>query len=220
MLGKINFYHGLAISLLLHASLALPFLFSLWHIPEPDRSEKLNIELFGMVSTRQMQEMRAGNEVPRPTPQAAQAENKPVVKNDDQYRTVTTESPVKVGKEEEAVPVLAPANEGDRMERKQQRIQTYSMADLLRSYVAKVTRQIQGNLVFPKEVRENDVEAVSVIAFTITPSGNIREDSLRIKKSSGYSALDASALQSARASAPFEKPPMEIDIAIGVSFER
>ena len=62
------------------------------------------------------------------------------------------------------------------------------------------------------------IEAVTTISFIVTDSGNIKGGSLRVKVSSGYTALDASALQSARDSVPFEKPPKEMPLIIGVRF--
>ena len=63
------------------------------------------------------------------------------------------------------------------------------------------------------------MEGVSWISFTIMQSGEIREGSLRVHKSSGHAVFDSGAVKSARVSAPFEKPPKELSVNIGVSFD-
>ncbi len=222
-LRRFSFYQCLAISLLLHVSLALPFLLGALHIPDHSRHEQLRIELFGMISDRQLEERHQGTAEPQQEERAVQ-EVKRTVPRPIPEKYQTAESPAQVEKAEDnpnepvAVPVVA-NTAGVAEEQKQQSIRYESQADILQAYMARVTKQIQGNLVYPKEVRENGVKGVSTIAFTITSSGNIRENSLRVQKSSGHAALDASAIRSARDSAPFEKPPKELDIAIAVSFD-
>jgi protein TonB len=90
--------------------------------------------------------------------------------------------------------------------------------DRIRSYVARLGKRLQASLVYPPEVRKNGVEGVSTIMFTITTSGAIKADSLRLQKSSGHPAMDTNALKSALAGAPFEKPPKELTVSIAVSF--
>lgn len=207
LLGKrFTFGHGLALSLLLHASLALPFVLAALPLADHSRQEKLRIELYGIVSSRQQEERRAAEEAP-----PVQAAPQPVK---EQYQA---ESPVQAPKEDEPVfrPVPRPAAE----EQKQQTIRPDPMANLLREYMAKVTKRIRGHLTYPQEVVGGG-ERTTTIAFTVTPSGDVREGSLRVTKSSGQAALDASAVRAARAAAPFEAPPFEINIVIGVVFER
>ena len=213
LLGKkFTFGHGLAVSLLLHAFfLGLPFALAALPPVEQVGHEKLRVELYGMVSSRQQKERRAAAEEPSPT----QTAPRPVKV---QYQA---ESPVQAPKEEQSAPQPpVPKTASAAEEQKQQTIKSDEMANRLREYMAKVTKQIQGQLVYPKEVKENGVGGVTTIAFTITPSGDIRDGSLRVRKSSGHAALDASAVKAARAAAPFEAPPFEIDIVVGVVFER
>ena len=81
-----------------------------------------------------------------------------------------------------------------------------------------MTKRMYSLLVYPAEVRKHGIEGVSTIAFIVTESGAIKEGSLRVCKSSGYPALDSSAVKCALASAPFEKPPKEMPISIAISF--
>ncbi len=59
-----------------------------------------------------------------------------------------------------------------------------------------------------------------MVAFTVLVSGQIRPGSLKIAESSGQAALDASALKTIRASAPFDPAPRELNLAITVDFAR
>jgi protein TonB len=217
----------MAISLLLHISLALPFLLPTLHTADQSSHEKLRIELFGMITNRQMEERHEGTESPQQEKRAAQQVNHIVPRpSADKYQTVAAKSPVQVEKAEDnpnlTQPVFSaslPVDSSKAGATVEQRQQSISSRAALQEYMAKVTKRIQTNLVYPKEVRENGVEGIAIIAFTITSSGDIREDSLRVQKSSGYAALDSSAVRSARDSVPFEKPPKELDIVIAVSFD-
>ena len=93
-----------------------------------------------------------------------------------------------------------------------------SEQDVISAYTAKIARRLQANLTYPAEMKRKGIDGIAVVAFTITESGDIREGSLRVQRSSGYAALDSSAEKSARMSAPFEKPPKELTVAIEVSF--
>jgi protein TonB len=221
-----TFYHWLGISVLLHAALVLPFVVPTLHRPERTTHNKLAIELYGMISNRQQEEKRkAGTTVPqRPVPRVARqkvaAQPRPPDKP-PMESPVSMETPV-----EEASPgapaVFVPASgsggSADK-DQHQQSIRSQTQRDIIQEYLAMLTKRLRTNLVYPEEVRKKGVEGICTIAFTITSSGDIREGSLRVRKSSGYPALDASALRSARVSAPFEKPPKELTVAIAVSFE-
>ena len=92
-------------------------------------------------------------------------------------------------------------------------------ADPLAGYTSIVVRRLQANLVYPEKMRRNGVEAITTIAFTVTESGQIKKDSLRVRKSSGYKEMDDNALRAARDSAPFSEPPKEMTLVIDVAFE-
>lgn len=225
--GKFNFYHGLAISLLLHLCLTLPLFLPALHLAH-HRSERLNVEVFGMISNRDVAEQHAGSETPQQTRRAVQAANNPVSRSAaDKFQA---ESPVKVEKADDrpsqpvsqpAAGVSAPAAAGGEGEQVQShKDQVNPSANEMSSYMARVSRRIQANQVYPKEFKGNGIQAVTTIAFTITSSGNIREGSLRVINGSGYQILDASALRTARDCVPFEVPPTEeVDIVVNLSFD-
>ncbi len=233
--GKLNFYHGLAISLLLHLSLVLPFLLITLHTFDQSKHEKLRIELFGMISDRQMEERHKGSESPQQANMAAQQANNIVARQSaDKYQTVAADSPVHVEKADESVPgammpvsgASSPAYSSTAdavVEQRQQMINNNSQSDpaAILKYSFRVSERIRANLVYPQEAQENGVAGVTKIAFVITSSGNIRENSLRVVESSGSTALDFNALRAARASAPFEKPPAEnVEVVIPLTFKR
>lgn len=223
-LTKLNLYHWLAISLLLHVSLALPFLWTTLHIPDQHRQEKLGIELYGMISNRQMEEQHKGDEVPQQTQKTVQpvnnALNRPINRpTPDKYQA---ESPVQVEKTDDTsnqsqqASVAMPVSSAGAAVEQRQQMNDYKA---INEYANKVIKRVRANLVYPKEVKENGLTGTTTIAFTITLSGNIKEGTLRVIKSSGYAALDASALRAAQSSAPFEEPPGEQDAAVPVDFD-
>ncbi len=229
--GKFRFYHWLSVSLVLHSGIILPFVLISFHRPASHKCSKLQIELFGMIADRQMEEKHAAPR-PRPPQHVSRPRQSP-----DTYKTVATESPVQVKKAEDKpkpteqnvqpmpvspVPLPAVSNAAgtDMVQQRQQTIMSAAEqeADEIRKYLARLAKTVRTNLAYPEEVRKHGIEGVSTIAFTVTKSGDIKGDSLRVKKSSGYAALDSSALRSARVSAPFEKPPKELNVSIAVSF--
>ena len=92
-------------------------------------------------------------------------------------------------------------------------------ADRLNRYTSMVARRLQANLVYPANMRRKGVEAATTIAFTVTESGQIKRDSLQVRKSSGYREMDDNALRAVRESAPFDKPPRELALVIELAFE-
>lgn len=71
----------------------------------------------------------------------------------------------------------------------------------IRDYVKLLGKKIQANL--PDEERS----ATVVVSFAILSDGQIRQEALKFVESSGRPRLDASALKTIRASAPFAPPP-------------
>lgn len=239
---QFNFYHWLAVSLMLHACIiALPLVSFNIRAPHQPRHHKLAIELFGMIADRQQEERRGGNRViPRMATQRTAAQQ-PVKKADrqrplDTHKTTVTDSPVHEGKTDnkpnptneatgptEASAASSPAVSGSPGAGADQRQLTIGHGgghrSILGQYLAKVAKKVRANIVYPEGMRKKGVEGVSWITFIITQSGEIRESSLRVARSSGYATFDSGALKSARVSAPFEKPPKELLVNIAVSFD-
>jgi len=219
----LGFYHWLGVSWLLHCGLILPCVLIGLYNPSHQNHSKLVIELFGMVADRQ-QEARMEKVMPPPrkVPQLLPQMPK---KASEAHETVAADMPVYEEKIDETPvpdpsPVVAVADEAVERQRQQSIAHENQDADKTREYLARLGKRLQANLVYPKEMRKSGIEGISTITFTIMESGDIRGNSLRVKKSSGYSELDANALKSALVSAPFEKPPKELNVSIAVAFTR
>lgn len=237
---RLTLYHWLGASLIIHAVLAAPFFLASLHMAGHVGHKKLSIELFGMISNRQVEERKKGVDAPRPVPRPARRvplqAHRPVAApapSPDAFTTVATESPVQVEKGDDKTHHQADGEagtfgssfsgasgrQGGATEQKGQTIRTGEHeGGVIAAYLAKVSKRVQANLVYPEETRKHGVEGVSIVSFTITESGAIEEGSLKVRKSSGYPALDSNALKSVVASAPFERPPKEIAVRIAVEF--
>lgn len=239
-LQHLTLYHWLAISLALHLFAAAPF-YVLTHVRMPDHRHSRNrlvVELFGMIADRQTEARKEGTRAvrdtvsrPRIVPRQ-QVRRSAVKRPPEKDKTPAVESPVLVEKrDDKPAPAEQPGGPsvvsgassagtagGDAggLQRTIGRVD--QAADRMRAYTARLTKRLRANLVYPEEMRKSGIEAVSTIRFTITESGAIREGSLRVTKSSGHAALDKNALRSALASAPFEKPPRELNVSITVAF--
>ena len=258
-----RYYRWIGISLLLHAAVVLPFMFSVFSTPPPKSGVvKLDLELFGMLSSREVEEKRMAGAPelppgpapkPKPKPEEApvQPQNEPVpepvavaVELPAEFLeelTQVIESPVVIpaswpvavasASDVSGGGVFLPAGEtgtggggsGGR-DAADQRGETSRRgrageADPLSMYTSRVARRLQSNLVYPEKMRRKGIEAVTTIIFTVTADGQIKRDSLKVRKSSGYGEMDDNALKAARASAPFDEPPKEMTLVIDVAFE-
>ena len=90
--------------------------------------------------------------------------------------------------------------------------------ELLRKYVTLLSKKVQSNLLYPDAARGARLQGVPVVSFTILPDGQIRPQTLKIETSSGMPKLDAAALKTITASAPFDPPPREVTVSIDVAF--
>ncbi len=91
--------------------------------------------------------------------------------------------------------------------------------DEIKKYLSTVRKKLQDSLEYPYFAKKAGMEGVVVVHFCIKEDGALFERSLKIIKSSGYSALDAQALQTVKNSAPFFAPPKgELELSIPVSF--
>lgn len=235
--GAFRFHHWFAFSLVLHAVLIVPCILVMWHAHRsgPIRSSKLHLEIFGMLSNRQVEArvQRHGAppaqgppkspQQPVPSPEANNvlAENQVKVKGPDEKPQ--SARPVESQKQAIAGPVQgAPgaSTYGDsEAQQTQQRIGVMvGSVDPTRLYVARLARSLRRNLAYPNEARKQKIEGSATVSFVVTESGGLKENSLLVKKSSGYSILDASALRSVRTSSPFEKPPRALRVTVTLTF--
>jgi len=255
---RFNRYIG--ISLLIHAAVLLPFVFHAFSTPQPKARElKLDLELFDMLSDREVEEKQMAGvpelpPAPKPKPKP---EETPVKPQDEPIPvTAAVELPAEFMEEptEQAIesPVVIPvavpvavasadvsggsgvflpasgigtggggSGGNDAINRRGETLRRGRAgdADPLSLYTARVARRLQSNLIYPEKMRRKGIEAVTTIIFTVTAEGQIKKDSLKVRKSSGYGEMDDNALKAARESAPFDEPPKEMTLVIDVAFE-
>lgn len=219
------------VSLALHGALALPF-FLLQLKPQRNETDRLLVELFGMIAERQLAEKAPAPSAQKPpapratpTPPRPQAPRQAV----DKQKIVAPESPVQVTQPDPALAapptppqVNASAGASASMANEPQKRTTVNVPEndpeALRRYLAKVTKKLQGNLEYPQEVRKSGFEGVPKVKFWITRSGAVRPGSLALLRSCGYALLDANALKAVQASEPFDPPPYEFEMKTDLFF--
>lgn len=258
---KLRFYQWMGVSLLLHVVAVSPFTLPVFRTQALRYDNRLDLELFGIVSDRQQEEKRKAGNPASPAPPV-------VMKKGEPARPARGAPPAM----EEAMlpapepllmesPVLEqPAFEQKDLEKsllalvgsmgtgeggrntvfvsRSTEVSSggsggtddvnlvaislglhHGKVDRIGAYTAMVARRLQENLIYPKEIRKKGVEGLVTIVFTITEEGTIKGNRVRVRTSSGYTSLDNGAMESARASEPFAKPPKELTLAIEVSFE-
>jgi periplasmic protein TonB len=240
---KFTILHGLAASIAIHAVLGLPIIARVFAAPPEE--EPLLIELQGAapdsqdiseIKQSELDQMR-GQPVP-PQPDV------PVPKNESprQEAAPSDTPPLKVTTEETPFdqpqpatkplsrPVETPpptpqqkagpddntANGANEYVPPSWKSVQVEMTD--EEYSALLFKKVGNNLVYPDEAKRARLEGVTTVSFVILASGEIRPGTLKVVKSSGHPALDAGALNTIRASAPFDAPPKEMSISLDVSF--
>ncbi len=88
----------------------------------------------------------------------------------------------------------------------------------LRVYLRMLTKKVQDNLLYPDAGRKDGLRGTASVAFTVQADGTIAPGTLRVATSSGQPRLDAAAMKTVEASAPFAAPPRVISIAISVVY--
>jgi len=231
--------HGVALSLLLHLSLALPLVAWMMHTPHRYRSSsnRLNVEIFGMLSNRQTAAQQRRIEKGRPGEPFPEKSSQRAAKPEIERREVATESSTVPGEtiidtpDAVQVPLASSsANDsssgsgsesragGDSGQRQLFIGGRNTEADLITAYVSQLTKQVNAHLIYPNEVKKKGFEGTAWISFIVTASGDLKPNTLTIRKSSGYAALDANALKTITAIAPFQRPPHELTISLGIDF--
>ncbi len=235
---------GPVVSLLLHAVGILLLVLLATHTPRFQQHSTIAVEVVGAVTNRQLREMHISGP-PQPRAGGPAAPNQKAFASREVSRKTEEPVEIKMAAVEHADPPALPlpveelrnkqasagssslglpgSSGGGDVTREQSQetvaVRKESEADRIQTYVATVVRKINENLIYPREVRKKGIQGETLIAFTVTRSGDIKEGSLHVQKSSGFSGLDASALQAARGSSPFDPPPRELEIAVGVAFE-
>jgi periplasmic protein TonB len=238
---KFTLWHGLAASLAIHSILGAPFVVHGLERPN-DEAPVLVVELQGAVSDSQavqrvLQQTRgderqeqapAAKPEPTPPPEPASPDRPPdqLADNGDQpppEPETTAPSTAKQTDEQPARPATeGGANDvkGVEEQRTAQTVKQDDDADRLAEYIKSLSKKIESHLVYPDEGRQAALQGVTTVSFRVLGNGQIRPETLKVVASSGQPKLDAIALNTIRASVPFDPPPKEMTIAIGVAYGR
>lgn len=238
---RFTFWHGVGVSLLLHACAILPAV--LWVTCTPHKHSqsmnRLNIELFGMLSNRQTVARVKRIESTQPTPTASQKQKDPAPKNEitpaeavvrtdlhttlnnsqnDLSNSVRLPSTPSTFRENSQV-TSGPARQGGDSNQMQQFLgHRVTEADLINAYIRQLTKQAKDHLIYPLEAKRKRLEGISEVSFVVTESGTIKSNTLKITRSSGSTILDASALETITRIAPFQRPPHQLTVSFGIDF--
>lgn len=209
------------LSVLIHALPLLPWAWFATRMPEPQPQNQLTLELFGMVSERQVEE-----QAPPPPPKEPPPPEKQVVprmtttkRTLDQHAVTVPDVPEQVVQREEPPPPAPPTKVPKTEAQVAQKLAApVDEQAAIRRYVAALSKALQRKLVYPSGARSAGAIGAPTIAFTLTENGAIEPETLKVYKSSGFALLDESALQAARDAVPFQAPPKRMNIVVAVSF--
>jgi protein TonB len=228
-------YHGLVASLAIHAALAAPFVLPNWNA-DPDESERLVVEFKGVTATDQVEEKVAQEtkgeetqdkvEATKPEPSAPSQEPQPDEKEmpveKEAERPAPSEASVAAQRPTETKTGEAGTNNvvgvTERQEAQTIRADPVTEEELLRNYVRGLSKKVQANLAYPDNARDAGLKGGPFVSFTVLPDGRIRPETLKVATSSGKPKLDAAALKTITASAPFDPPPREMTITVEVVY--
>ncbi len=208
--------------------IGLPFIIDALAEP-PDEPPVLIVELQGAVSDVQAEQKvqqdtkGAAQQPEQPAPSPAQATADQPAPADQPPQADDAQPPQAAPSP--ATPDTPPATQstagtnnvtGTTEKQAAQTIKTESPteAELLREYAKQLSKKVRANLVNPGRGHASS----ATVSFFILSDGHIRPDSLKIVASSGQYKVDASALQTIRASVPFAPPPREMSVRIVVDF--
>lgn len=216
---RFSLTRGLLCSLALHALLATPFWLHRYWLPIPPPQERLVIELAGLISNRQTEASRQGEQAP-PTPASPAQPTHATQRHEVQKAQRAAASPVKLAeKARETPPESAsapPTAPGAQDQQVRQTIQGDRELDAIRRYSTAVRKAIEAKQAYPAAA--GGKTGVAVVAFRLRADGQIEPGSLAIRTSSGSSVLDAQALNATRAAAPFAPPPHAMPVVIALPF--
>jgi protein TonB len=210
---KFTIWHGMAASLALHSAVALPFVVNNL-APPPEDSEVLVVELQGMVSDVQAEEKVAQLPDQSQPSQPPPPQEAPPPETQEEDSTSAPEPQPQVSALQPPAPVQARHVKDPDEQQKAQMLKAERdlEADRLRKYVMRLSKKVRANLI------KSGLHGDAMVSLTVVDDGHIKPGTLRIAQSSGQPKLDASALATVRASAPFEPPPYEMNLNFNVGY--
>lgn len=87
----------------------------------------------------------------------------------------------------------------------------------LKEHFTDIRDLIVKRLSYPLIARRMGWSGRVVLAFIVAEDGSVR--SIQVKESSGYPALDNSAMETVKSVAPFPRPPAAAEIVMPVQFQ-
>ena len=215
-------------SLAIHVALLL---MAAWTMaPVFDEAETLIVEYSGAESNEQAEERlkeqaggspdsKAEDLQPRPMAQAGEDVPSDIATLEAKSLPAAQQRPATPAKAASSSPGATAVTGADRRrEARRMQPRPENETDPLRDYAKLLTKKVMRRLVYPESGRWAGLRGAAAVSFTILPDGALRPDSLRIISSSGEAKLDESALQTIRASAPFDPPKREITLKITVIY--
>lgn len=236
--------HGFAVSLALHGALVLPFVLPAREEP-PQEPPLLMVELQGFVSDtqseQQVQQQTKGQaaQEAQQAAEAAQAAQQaaPDTPQDEPVPEGTTAVAQPPAPEQEAVAAPSATSEAQADTQagrtgtadvkgadEQKQAQTIAPdpqeeEQRLLAYLQGVAKKAREKLVYPDNPRKTiRARGTTWVSFTVLADGRISPGTLKVRTSSGQPQYDAAALKTVAASAPFDPPPKEMDVAIPVDY--
>lgn len=243
-----TFNHALIASLALHGLMVLPFAVAVTPEPPEDvpvlvvelqgveaetqTEQQLQQQTKGEANPQEAQPPAEPTQAATKAAEQAPSPEQPPEETAESGTHTVTPPPQPEQKEEQAPPQTAKppsvtqtgnsgaANiEGAAQQQQAQTIaQQQDEAERLRAYLKALTKKVQDNLVYPDAGRKAGLKGTASVSFKLLADGNIGAGSLSIASSSGQPQLDASAMKTVAASAPFNPPPRPITIAITVIY--
>jgi len=186
-------------------------------VPPPDVIP-LVIELQGTEANQQTEE-KVAQQTPEEQPQAAAAPAPPQEAPPPEPEEEAAAKPPEASPQPPTPPqaqTAAPAPV------EQEQAQTLKVerdieAERVLEYVKQLAKKAKANLIYPDG--RAALKGSALVSFALTADGQIRSGTLAIAKSSGKPKLDAAALATIRACAPFDPPPREMRVAFTVDYE-
>jgi protein TonB len=221
--SRFGLWPCLLASVLSHAAALGVFLAAgvLWSLSgsAPAGRETLRLDLYGMLSDRQIEEIVA-EEIPVEPEPVPVAELEPIPEPVPIPEPDPIIDPKPEPKPKPPKPRAKPPSQPQRAPQAGRTVRDREgEATLVRRYVSDLSRKIRSRLVYPSQAKARGLTGTVTVSFSVTESGGLRSGSESIRSGSGYRELDEAALRAVRAAAPFPRPPKAMSITLSVNFK-
>lgn len=236
--------HGFVVSLALHGTLLLPFIVRLEPEP-PEEPSILVVELQGFVaetqSEQQVQQQTKGQAMQQehqaaqaaqsaqqavpeaPQEEAAQEAERalPPPPSPEQQNVASPSAATAAEKAAQAGRAGAAEVKGTEEQKQAQTVaQKQDEAIRLLAYARQVAKKVNDHIVKPEGGSKARLNGSAKVSFAVELDGSIRPGSIRIASSSGEARLDAAALRTVEANAPFPTPPRPFTVTVNVGYNQ